>query len=156
MKYSIIFPNDEAKWAWVAGVVDADGYVRFTKSTNKSVPSRGFRWLVAMQVSSVYREFLNLFKEIVGYGSVSKSWINQKRGKEQPYCKFSMSSDGLRKVLPRIIPYLTIKKKRAELVLEALSMLKRGRQPNHKETDEKLEKIYQQVKVLNRRGLPLE
>jgi hypothetical protein len=81
------------------------------------------------------------------------------RGRK-PQKQYRLSSNGLRYILPNVIPFLLVKRRHAELLLEALNIMGRigfrAKRNQYTKIDEKrLEEIYQELRRLNQRGVKI-
>jgi hypothetical protein len=145
----IEFPNEESKWLWLTGIIDCDAYIGLMKVKEHRVRTlrRGFRWVPAMKFQQSNLDFLTEIKTISNAGNISPA--RQKRGNIHWRC--SLHATQLRILLPKIIPFLIKKRRQAELVLKAVTLLKQHR-PYHTPYDADLEKIRSELHSLNEKG----
>jgi len=148
------FPNESSKWVWLAGIIDAEcslSLIRCTKDTR-----RGFQYLPRLSCSSTTPILLLQMKKVCHpFATMSSHHYQDKRS---PFWKstrkLSVTSNGLRHILPKVLPYLVVKRKRAEKLLEALSLLevcpKKGDAKSY--VERKLSGCLKDMKIMNKRG----
>jgi len=144
------FPNEISKWIWIAGIIDAESSLELQKSKGKT--ARQFRFIPRMACSSTTLSLLfQLKRTCFPYGNISSHHYQDKRDSQWSRTnKFMVFGDGLRIILPKLLPYLVVKRNQALLLTEALSLLTKGRKP--KEIEGRLVEIWLQMRELNRRG----
>lgn len=104
----------ETERAWLAGVIDGEGSVGIYRSTD------GRR--IEVQVGNTHLGFVSKIRDVVGCGSIclrhSKGTLHKGR---KPLYQYTMkgSERGL-KLLEQVLPYLIIKKEKAEAILHEL------------------------------------
>jgi len=79
-----------------------------------------------MEIFNTNLDFLKVAKEIIEHGSLIKRKPS-KIGRKPKYGFQTNSAERLREILPKLLPYLTIKVERCKLMIEALK-LKEGLQ----------------------------
>ena len=151
----ISFETEREIWLWLACIIDTECSLGLykRKAGNRKI-KRGFAWAPDLRCSSTTPVLLQQLIAICKGGSISDCNFVEKRKKQK---QFHLSSNGLRRILPKVLPHLLVKRKQAELVLEALSLLHKG---NNQWTgkpcnDERLEEIYQELRRLNQRGVKI-
>jgi hypothetical protein len=123
----------ETEWAYLAGVMDGDGSIMIHRNSSLARTRKytdGWRRQYIMIISSVSVDFLNKLHNIVKLGKVRVYSFNDKRfdGKDGVYhCRYQRSlrfeANEMRAILPRIIPYLVLKKDIAEIVLKSMKVV---------------------------------
>ena len=143
------FPNEESKWIWISGIIDAESSLEMARS--KSRTKRGYRWIPRMACSSTTIALLLQLKRASNpYGNISSHHHQDKRdGKWNKVSKFTLFSNGLRYILPKVLPYLVVKKVQATLLLRVLELLTKGPKPS--EVESELESIWLQIRGLNKK-----
>jgi hypothetical protein len=141
MKY-INFPTEEARWIWLAGVMDCDSYIGISKSS--SHVKRGFHYTVRIAFEQKSKIVIKQIKKILN----NAGQINPN---QNIYWRYYVPTSNARKILPNVIPYLLKKKKQTILILEALNLLSQHRK-NYTPHDKRLEEIYQELHSLNEKG----
>jgi hypothetical protein len=153
----IKFENEREKWIWLAGVIDTECSLGLYKrpAYERERVKRGFVWAPVLRCASTTPSLLEQIKRICNGGAINQQPFQSVVRKPQK--QFRLSSNGLRRILPKVLPFLIVKRRQAELLLEALSLLHLG---NNQWTgkpcnDERLEEIYQELRRLNKRGVKI-
>ena len=133
-----------AYFGYMAGIIDGEGTVRIAKS----IPKNGrVHYSPNVQVSMVDKEPLQLFAVLYG-GNITL----QKPAKEgyQPVYNWQASNkDRAEKLLTDVRPYLLIKKRQADLLLEFISVFPRyGPRGSNSESEKEI--YYDLCRILNR------
>ena len=115
----ISLPDDETAWAYLAGLVDGEGSIIITKRRNGN-----HRLFPTLQVSNTSIEIMDwLVKNFGGsyysYGRPTNPLIHS--NVKMSYWKVSRIAN-LSLLLPRIEPYLVLKRKRAMLAIKICHM----------------------------------
>ncbi len=144
------FPNEESKWTWLGAMLDAESSISLIKSRKKT--KRGFQYIPKLSCSSTTPELLlQMLKACHPYGCLSSHHYQDKRSTFWKQTKkFTINSTGLRILLPKILPYLVIKKHRALLLLESIDLLSYGKKELSEEN--RLFEIWENLRNLNKRG----
>lgn len=118
--------NRKISYEYLAGMIDGEGCIAYHQKKDKKTIS-GFTFAPYMNVTSSVVWHLELLKDNFG-GTISKD--TQKgfanTGINDVY-SLRWSSNEIRELLPRVLPYLILKRKEAVLVLEGLSITKNHR-----------------------------
>jgi len=141
--------------AYIAGVFDSDG--AFTISHHKRAASRkGYEYRVLLQIT--WRDIpetvnvLDNLKLMYG-GSVTSGTENRGHSRHTRFVKFRIYSKQASRLIEDILPYLRIKRRQAELCLQAARIISRhhrGRwNPRPPEEWKELEKLYRSNATLN-------
>lgn len=109
----------EAEKAWLACAIDAEGSIMF--QTYQTPKSKYRRWRVGVRIGNTSLKFLREAKRIALYGEIHKTYEARKRHKAYYY--LNISEEGCRYILPKILPYLIIKREKAEIALMVLDLL---------------------------------
>lgn len=133
---------------WVSGLIDGEGDIGLEKckQPNRTGLGRGFAWVPRVGVSNTHRELLERLQTLLG-GSISL--CRARRPNQRDWYRLRMSNRVAECVLNAIT--LVIKERQRVLLLEACKKTAehaRYSTPN----DARLEQIYLELKVLNRRG----
>jgi hypothetical protein len=141
--------------AYIAGIVDGEGCLSLTGGKRLAYDSRGKK----------YRAFQLTFR-VVNTSRVLIEWLNQTSGigtvrlladhldNRKPVHSWLISANDCRQILPLLLPYLVIKRRQAEIIIDWLKRIsgKRGTRMNPTVFAEKL-KIVEEMKILNKRGI---
>ncbi len=136
--------------AYMAGLFDGEGSFVVAKhfAKNGHAGKRGFVWELRMTIGMADKEGLNLIKRVM-----NKKRLREAKGVNRKMYYLTLYSNEIRKVLPLMLPYLRVKKRQAELLLKAVSVIK---PKATKLTDSRLQKMYLAMKKLNHsRHLPI-
>jgi hypothetical protein len=139
---------------YIAGFIDGEGYFGVIKKSSK-VCTRGYYYVPVLKVAQVCKndEVLKAIKEFIGYGNIERRKSFAKNTSDSSCLEFR----GMKRVIPiidKLLPYLIVKKKQAELLKE-FAKIKIGKvgYSHDIETDRKRTEIYCKVKLLNKTGL---
>lgn len=145
----IEFPNEECKWAWLAGLMDADSYIDLNKKKyygkGKYPPRRGFGWDIRISFRQTSRGLIEQVKHVFKTGSVR---IDKKRRKTPIYQIDICKRKPILLALEKTLPFLIKKKEQARLIIEAHDLLQ-DHYKYHTPHDERLEEIHQKIRELH-------
>lgn len=136
--------NDQQFYAYLAGFLDGEGCFSLVKHKNAQV-KRGFHWQPLLSVGQMGKELLKWIRDKIGGGTISAG--------QPPMYILVLTSGPIRRILPKILPYLRNKKEEAELLWEAVSLVRHRGPRHHYDADERLEEIYKSLKLLKPRNL---
>mgnify|MGYP001577562450 CR=1 FL=1 len=126
---------------WMAATLDCEGTISFHRSASS-------QWGVVVRVEMTDPCFiLEIHRLCSGWLSLNR----EKPSNRKPHSIWQVSSHGSRWLLPQILPFLIVKKRQAELILEYLLTAKQGRR-QQPEDAEKWAKIRDEMWELNSRG----
>lgn len=140
---------------YLAGAIDADGCVGIAKMA-QTVRGKSLRYDARLQLTNTNLPFLELVKaQYGGHIKIANRGANTSPKWKTGYqlCWGTKSSEV---VIRQILPYLIIKKERAELALQLRSTMGHFGGQGHRlpqEVIEKRENIFQRMKFLNLRGV---
>jgi hypothetical protein len=141
----------EAQAMWVSAVLDCEGCLTLGSYHNKSRGGYNFR-CVAQVVMTREEVIEQMYKLCHGYlGKTPYRFKKRNNNKDQWIWK--ISSNGLRWLLPQIEPYLLIKKGQAILLIEFLTLCKRGI-ASRSSYNPRAQQIRAEMARLNYRGIP--
>lgn len=139
---------DEKEIGYFAGIVDGEGTLGLGPD-KRNDRIRGY--VPYLMIPNTSREILEKVVQIAGTGTIRIRKEEEGNHKRQYVVTFK--SNTLRKILPPIKDMLC-KRKQAELVLESLALNKRDKiKYKDSERFQRLEEIYNELKVLNKRGV---
>jgi hypothetical protein len=121
---------EETKWAYIAGLIDGEGYLDIFLHTNPSrrkIVKKGYGREFRCNICNSNKELLNKVQEMIGEKC---ELVEHKR---KPYLQKTQNSGFtlrfhptvLRILLPKIIPFLILKKELAQIILEELTIIKK-------------------------------
>lgn len=122
----------QTHWAYVAGVMDSDGSFYLSKNTRKTTRIKGKKGTIyptnvegwrpsyrpSVQICQIEPEAVFFLKDEMKLGYVYSDGIRKSRPNRAPMFRwFIKGRENLIYFLENVIPFLTIKKKRAEFLL---------------------------------------
>lgn len=150
-----IKPLSPEQAAYIAGIIDGEGYVTVIKvyDHHGTVGVLGYRPYIG--VSNTNRDLLLWLQDVTGFGSIKISTRGKHEKNSRTAWKWGIWSLQAKQVLEAALPYLIIKKRQAELVLEFVSKRRRsvGRKGLSDAEREFQVSIYIKLRVLNKRGI---
>jgi hypothetical protein len=118
----------ETDWAYFAGLIDGEAYIDiFLRQNPTDVKTRrGYAREFKLQVAGSSRKLLEQVQENIG--SLGKITTHRRDKEEQEkgwneYYTLRFSHNQQRMILPKIMPYLILKKPLANIVLRALNII---------------------------------
>jgi hypothetical protein len=140
---------------WLAAAIDFEGSLIFCMaSRRKKTPQWRDAFRPLLSIVNTNEALIDKVRDICGQGSVCWTHPRSKNGKAKPAKRFNLSSNGLRTILPQIQPYLIAKKRHAQLLIEALDLMRHNTGIGHNgQNDARLYEIKNEIHALNKRGL---
>ena len=151
---TIVLGNGKAvtsvQMAYLAGIIDGEGSLSlFRRTRSNGTPKFDAR----LQVISTDRRLLDW---IVSTTSLGRIWFrastSQQRARWKPMHAWALHANGLRLLLPHVVPHLVIKSEQAHLLLR-YTQLVRDRVPIHPAVLPEVMSICDTIYLLNTRGL---
>jgi len=145
MSQMIEFPNEDAKWAWVAGFFEGEGCLHISP-----VGKNGFYSQIV--ITSGVKENLEVVRQITG----GRIYLHKEhRGNRHLYYSLRLTKRSeQQEFISKIKPFLAGKREQAELMDEFLNQKAIiGRPFKHPEIERRRE-IHQQIKMLHARRNP--
>lgn len=132
--------------AWIAAVIDCEGTMTIHTPMNKYRGNRNIQVYTRVEMTD---EQIPLRLQLLCGGSFRglKAVSNPLA---KPRCYWNLASNGLRWLLPQIMPYLIVKQRHAQIITMVLDQNKRGMK-NPMPFSELYEKIAE-LRTLNQRG----
>jgi hypothetical protein len=140
--------------SYLAGYIDADGCISLSKNNTMN---NAYQLTIA--ITSTKPKILYWILDLLKVGYVKEipfyksqtSWV---RGRKQKQYIWRISNRGIRKIIKLLIPFLKTKKRQAELINEYLEISNKRKGKYITEEDRiKKHLIYQEMKILNKRGV---
>jgi hypothetical protein len=135
--------------AYMAGMVDGEGSVTLIKAAWKRNRA-GFQFQPLLTIANTFRPVLERLVEMCGNGRIVATY-NTKHAAHKVGYRVVFTSNQIRHVLPQLVPYLVIKKRQAELLIEYLGEWRKGLHITD-ESYRRGEDFRQQLRALNQRG----
>ena len=160
----ILGMNKKINLAWSAGIIDADGsiYISKTKATQRRITPR---YIANLYVGNTSEYMVNELQRIFGG---SKSLDTRKDlPNSKPFWHWNLGPKATCLVLKQIVPFLRVKKDKAKIAINFYKSCQRykvkiirkkdgtaaGTMQISKSEIDRREKIYQQMKLLNHKGI---
>lgn len=132
---------------WVACAFDCEGNISLSKHKCKKTQC-GYTWQGMMAVTNCNLDFIKELQGIIGFGLYNFNQGNTLNGKK--IYRLYLSPKQIAMLLPKIEPYLIIKKKHSQLLREALPLILLGMGRKRTPTQlARLLEIHDQIKKLN-------
>ena len=138
------------KQAYLAGIIDGEGSIGLYKIKTYRA-RRGFTWKPTIQISNTNILLFDWIRKYLGFGSFARYKGHKENNKDRLVWRIGGSYSVIR-LLKEVFPYLLLKKKHAILLTKATRILKHYSRHYSNKYDIKLEEIYQEMKLLNRKG----
>ena len=137
----------QTHWAYVAGIMDADGcfmifrHRRKTKNKQteralrfpKTVNQWGYSYLPGVKICMIEPEAINLIMNEMNFGHMNIDGARKNRPNSKPiYHWYMRNKQDLIPFLEGIIPFLRVKKKRAEFLLQFSKYLMTQKNPGYR------------------------
>lgn len=137
---------------YIAGFVDGEGYFGLIKKTKPDCLN-GYYYTPVLKIAQITQneEVLKQISTFIGYGNYWRSKLKNNNRNAT-----SLEFRGMKRVIPiakQLLPYLIVKKKQAELIIKLEESQKEITNANRTEVDTFRQNIYDQLRVLNKRGL---
>jgi hypothetical protein len=130
--------------AYLAGIVDGEGHIGMTKIKRGDWYRFHSKFVIGMATPFV----MELHKMCGKIGTVRKHIYQIKHYKDR--YDWWVSSNGSRALLPKLLPYLRLKKQQAIMLLEYLELA--SHKDRSAEYRVKVENIYWSLRAMNHRG----
>ena len=137
-------PATEA--AYIAGILDGEGCFTFTRSKLKT----GWNYTPRVHVTNTKLVLLEWLVEKTGLGNIHP--LRRKNPKYAPTWVWFVTVGGVRQLVPVVMPYLVLKIRQAEILLECAALTTPGGRPPAPELIEAKRKLIAELKSLNRKG----
>lgn len=145
---------------YLAGFIDGEGWIGIYKSKANGKQQKTDRFTLEVGIGQTLKG-LDLFKVLEEQFEGRISFYQPKNGNAQPQCKFVITGDKARKLLIQIEPYLILKRTQAQIAIKfqedknltnLLNNSFRGKLMPV-EIRDKREKVYLDMKILNKKGV---
>jgi hypothetical protein len=129
-----------AEWAYLAGLIDGEGCL-YAYVVNPS-GERGQTFEAGLRVGMTDESVLAWAQANTGAGRLRKQ---QRKERWKPLHVWDLNLTDTARILPELLPYLQVKRRHAELILQFAG--------NKKDRETRFE-IVKEIRVLNKRGEP--
>jgi len=139
--------NKETFYAYIAGLVDGEGYLGMTRHSDKRC-MKGQTFDVLLDISNISKPLLVRVAFFLGYGHIYRGQKPRSENHRQVY-HLRFYSNTLRILLPRIVDHLILKQDKArELIIELERIKSVGRLTKRdREIIKKLENVEEEIGV---------
>ncbi|MCD6399267.1 LAGLIDADG family homing endonuclease, partial [candidate division WOR-3 bacterium] len=134
----------ENKYSYLAGLLDGEGWLGITKVKSRYKRGSGYTYKARIVIANCNLSLLEEIKKEFG-GYIAKT----KKGKPNWSQGYRLHMRDIGKWLPKVIPYLIGKKKKAILLLEACKLLEERKKKTNQAGNlhtERLDEISQMLK----------
>ena len=133
----------ELMWAYLAGMIDGEGHIKIYRNSSLSRTRHyvdGWRRQYILTITNTSVPLLNQIHEKIKIGKVKEYHSNTCQSKkEKRYTAFLLfEANEIRALLPKIIPYLILKKELAEIMQKSLKI---GEEESGSNRGEKLKAV---------------
>jgi DNA-binding CsgD family transcriptional regulator len=133
---------------YVAGLLDGEGVVSIVSTRRKD--RKNGMWKPIVDITNTCKEALEfIIKQIGGFRFSTKKGVMTPHSRKPVYRIMLVRHKDVLEFLEMVMPYLIIKRRQAELVVEFCKS--RLAKPNHAPYDEREKEIIAEVKRLNKR-----
>jgi len=143
----------ELEFAYLAGLTDGEGYIGITKTSRKHRNGR-FSYQAHISIGMTDHDVLIYLRERTDLGFLY--YKPQRQKKHKIALCWWLTAEPCRMLLPKILPYLRVKNKQAEIVLAYLSIAGHVFRKNPVKVAEymdKCEAMFVECTKLNKRGV---
>jgi hypothetical protein len=137
----------ETDYAWLAGIVDGEGSIMISR-TRVQENHLGFSYRGAISISNTSEEMMKHILKIAGVGNLTR--LPESRFDWKDRFNYHASAGAAQILLPKIMPYLILKKPQAEVLTEFLGLI--GGQGRKVAYDGRIDFLYQKMRALNMKG----
>ena len=131
--------------AYTAGIVDGEGSIYM----KRSAPGRSHGYSIFLRVGVTSGELIHWL--IVHFGGWSEPAMLP--GNRKPLWRWALYGEAAAALLQRLLPYLVIKRRQAELVIDFYSVRNPRRQHLSEDEKERRARICSELHRLNHRGV---
>jgi hypothetical protein len=153
-----MFETDRERYIWLAAWVDTEGNISIARREGEKYRNRSF-WLPYIAIANTSLEAVAVLQSVTG-GTV-RTVQRRKEGWRDRHTVY-VSPAKCRVLLPAIRPFLVVKQRQADLIIEALHLLEDNRRwagggkAQYRDRIDanfaRLSQIHQEMRGLNRRG----
>jgi len=144
-------------WSYLAGFIDGEGSIGLHKNLQRPNSSqhgeyrRGFGWHFRVRIGSTNLSVLKEINQFLNHRTRIYNDHRPNRPKVKMCYIIEFNHNEQRKILPKILSHLVIKREQVKLVIEGLNLLQEHSH-DYTPNDGRLEKIFSELKTLNHRG----
>jgi DNA-binding CsgD family transcriptional regulator len=153
LRNTVSIKNNHPEWfkGYLAGLVDGEGTIGIEKASRNDRKNPHFKPIV--KISNTCKEALDyIIEQVGGFKFAIKSGRMSKNSKKAVYDIVLVRHKDVEAFLEMILPYLLIKRRQAELVIQFCKS--RLSKPNHAPYSDEEIAIIEEVKKINGRAYP--
>ena len=149
----------QTHWAYIAGIMDADGCFLISKHKRKTPENR--KWVVlfertptyipSVKISMIEKEAIDFITNEVGFGKYNLNGARKGRPNSKPIYNWYMRGKHVIPFLENVIPFLKVKKERAQFILQFARNFKNTKDGYHGVPDDELD--YRETSYIHMREL---
>lgn len=147
------------QYAYLAGLIDGEGCLRITRDKSLGTEKQGHKspkYAASISMHMVTREPLDFFASLFPDGYLVYEGVRDDRPNQRPtYCWRCQNRFVVQDVIEKIYPYLLVKNKQADLILEYCKgyiPCQKLKGEAHSQEIQRREDLYQKMKKLNAVG----
>jgi len=108
----------QTSWAYIAGILDADGCFMIMKNNNKSQRRKNVTYIPGIKIAMIEEEAIKFIRDDVGMGKYRLEGARKGRTNSKPIFQWYLrNKKDLTYFLVKVIPFLKVKKERAKFLL---------------------------------------
>lgn len=106
--------------AYFAGFIDGEGTIT-TVRTKRDSSRSGYRYQPILQVAQCETNVLEWLRNVSGNGRIVSAYVKKREVFHRTLYKLTFSPNQIRHVLPQVMPYLRVKARQADLLMQFLN-----------------------------------
>jgi len=149
------FKYDESKWVYLAGIIDTEGSIGLSRVKGHRKWCGRF-YVPYVLIMNTNKEFIDFL--VTNYGGGYHAKARQNGWGRKEIWGWKVRANLMREILPKVKPYLIIKKRQADFVLQALDIISEDKHLTREcykskllENMAKLEELWKECRKLNYR-----
>lgn len=148
--------------AYIAGFIDADGAIMLhSKSTkNPNLEKAQYSFIPKIEITNKSNTVMEWIISVTGFNNniIKFKLPKEEQRQKNSYYRMFFTGSNIRKLLPEILPYLKIKQKQGQLLLDIFKLIDkvqstggnfRLRSEVHKQNEESYISIWSKIACLN-------
>ena len=138
--------------SYLAGFIDGEGSIGLNKELDKRKGPRYFHYRPSLQIVNTHEGVMKFIHQQLGYGDYRH--VGENRRHHRGIYRVAVRNQGyLLELLKCLLPYLIIKRRQAELLVEYIEQRQNAWAKGwHKPTTARDHEIFKELRILNLRG----
>jgi hypothetical protein len=116
----------ETTWAYFAGLIDGEGHINIYRNSSQTKIhyKDGWRRDYILNITNNSTELLEIVQKKINLGQVKSYYYNSHSTKQyKAFTSFlRFDANSIRVILPKVLPYLVLKREMAEIMLKSLKV----------------------------------